>query len=149
MTNGPKPFRGKTGWHRRDSPLIVRSMLGKSSSRRKRCFGIAIGGLPDQQFHVAPILQDFTQHKILCVLSRKELEKSRGVSMKEKRVEEILLPFKKGVPSCPSVSMSDKITYAIELMVNNDLKCIAVVRNERPIGMVCLEDAFKKLGLSV
>ena len=98
---------------------------------------------------MASILQDFTQDKVVCVLSRNVREKSRGESMKEKRVEEILLPFKKGVPYCPSVSMSDRITYAIELMVNNNLKCIAVVRNERPIGMVCLEDAFKKLGLSV
>jgi len=69
--------------------------------------------------------------------------------MKEKRVDEILLPFKKGVPFCPSVTTSDKIIHAIELMVNNNLKCIAVVRNEQPIGMVCLEDAFKKLGLCV
>ena len=69
--------------------------------------------------------------------------------MKEKRVEEILLPLRKGVPFCPSVTMTDKITRAIELMVNNNLKCIAVVRNDRPVGMVCLEDAFKKLGLCV
>jgi len=68
--------------------------------------------------------------------------------MKEKRVEEILLPFRKDVPFCPSVTMSDKITHAIELMVKNNLKCIAVMRNERPIGMICLEDALKKLGLS-
>jgi hypothetical protein len=96
--------------------------------------------------HIAPFY-----HRVISSTGFQEKYlKNFGVSpMKEKRVEEILLPFRKGVPLCPSVTMSDKITHAVELMVNNNLKFIAVVRNERPIGMVCLEDAFKKLGLCV
>jgi len=69
--------------------------------------------------------------------------------MKRKKVEEIILPIKEGVPLHPSVTMSDKIIHAIELMVNNNLKNITVVLNERPIGRVCLEDALKKLGLQI
>lgn len=67
--------------------------------------------------------------------------------MKRKKVEDIILPIKEGLPLHPSVTMSDKIIYAIELMVNNNLKDITVVLNERPVGSVCLEDAFQKLGL--
>ena len=69
--------------------------------------------------------------------------------MKSKKIGEIILPYKEGVPLHPSVTMSDKIIHAIELMVNNNLKNISVVVNERPIGMVCLEDALKKLGLQM
>ena len=69
--------------------------------------------------------------------------------MKEKKIKEIILPYKEGMPLSPSVAMSDKIVHAIELMVNNNLNNIAVVLNERPIGRVCLEDALKKLGLQV
>jgi hypothetical protein len=71
------------------------------------------------------------------------------MQMKTKKVEEIALPYRKGIPLHPSVNMSDKITHAIELMVKNDLKDIAIVRNKQPIAMVRLEDAFRKLGLQV
>jgi signal-transduction protein with cAMP-binding, CBS, and nucleotidyltransferase domain len=43
--------------------------------------------------------------------------------------------------------MGDRIIHAIELMVRNNLKCIAVLKNQRPIGIVHLEDAFQKIGL--
>lgn len=64
-------------------------------------------------------------------------------------MEEIVRPYKEGIQPQPSVTMSDKIIHAIELMVNNNLKSIAVVRNKRPIGMVRLEDALKELGLNM
>ena len=67
--------------------------------------------------------------------------------MREQKAKDIVLPFKDGMPLHPSVTMSDKIVHAIELMVKNDLKSIAVVHNKRPIGMIRLEDAFRKLGL--
>ena len=67
--------------------------------------------------------------------------------MKEKRVEEIVLPFVEGMPLRPSVATEDKITHAIELMVTHNLKRIAVVHRERPIGMIRLEDALRELGL--
>ena len=67
--------------------------------------------------------------------------------MKEKKVGEILLPFRQEVPLHPSVKMEDRIIRAIELMVINNLKRIAVIRNNQPVGMVRLEDAFEKVGL--
>jgi len=69
--------------------------------------------------------------------------------MKCKKVVEILLPFRNGLQTNPSVTLGDKIIYAIELMLNNNVKEIAVVRKGRPIGMVCLKDALKVLGLNV
>jgi len=65
-----------------------------------------------------------------------------------RKVDEILLPYEDGVPLKPSVKVGEKIITAIELMVGNDLKQMAVVRNQRPVGMIRLEDAFKKIGLT-
>jgi signal-transduction protein with cAMP-binding, CBS, and nucleotidyltransferase domain len=45
------------------------------------------------------------------------------------------------------VDMGDRIIHAIELMVRNNMKCIAVLKNQRPIGIIHLEDAFQKIGL--
>ena len=67
--------------------------------------------------------------------------------MRRKRVAEILLPYREEVPLDPSVDMHDSISRVIELMVNNNLKCMAVVRDRRPVGIVRLEDALEKLGL--
>ncbi|MBW2085567.1 MAG: CBS domain-containing protein [Deltaproteobacteria bacterium] len=69
--------------------------------------------------------------------------------MRTKKVEEIILPYKDSVPLEPSVNIGDKIIDAIELMVSNDIRYIAIVRNRRPIGMIRLEDAFQKLGLQL
>jgi CBS domain-containing protein len=69
--------------------------------------------------------------------------------MKERKVVEILLPFRESMPIDPSVPIDDKTTHAVELMVKNNLKRIAVVRNRRPIGMIRLEDAFKQLGIQI
>jgi CBS domain-containing protein len=67
--------------------------------------------------------------------------------MKETKVGEILLPFRQEVPLHPSVKLEDRLILAIELMVIHNLKCIAVIRNKQPVGMVRLEDAFEKVGL--
>jgi predicted transcriptional regulator len=69
--------------------------------------------------------------------------------MRRRKVDEILLPYEDGLPLDPSVKIGDQIIMAIELMVGKNLKRIAVVRNQRPVGMVRLEDAFKKIGLSM
>ncbi|MBW1867693.1 MAG: hypothetical protein JRI38_08195 [Deltaproteobacteria bacterium] len=66
---------------------------------------------------------------------------------REKRVRDIVLPLKGEIPLYPSVTMTDLITRAIELMVKNDRKKIAVVLNNKPVGMVRLADAFRKIGL--
>jgi hypothetical protein len=34
-------------------------------------------------------------------------------------------------------------------MVSSNLKCIAVMKNQRPVGMIRLDDAFRKVGLQV
>ncbi|MEJ2723926.1 MAG: CBS domain-containing protein [Deltaproteobacteria bacterium] len=67
--------------------------------------------------------------------------------MRSKKVQDILLPYKEGTPLDPFVTLEDKIVRAIELMVTNNTRCIAVVRNNRPVGMVRLQDAFEKVGL--
>jgi CBS domain-containing protein len=67
--------------------------------------------------------------------------------MRIRKVDEILRPYTEGIPLAPSVHMGDRIIHAIELMVKNNLKCIAVLKNQRPIGIVHLEDAFQKIGL--
>ena len=67
--------------------------------------------------------------------------------MRQKRVSEIVVPYKAGTPDSPSVGMNDKIIHAVELMVNHGLHQIAVVHNRQPVGMIRLEDAFRKLGL--
>lgn len=41
--------------------------------------------------------------------------------MKNRKVEEIVLPYKEGIPPNPSVGIDDKIIHAIELMVDNNL----------------------------
>ncbi len=67
--------------------------------------------------------------------------------MRQKCVDEILLPLKTGTPDHPAVAINDKITRAIELMVTHNISYIIVTRNNRPIGMVRLDDAFKMIGL--
>jgi CBS domain-containing protein len=69
--------------------------------------------------------------------------------METKKVKTILLPYRKEMPTDYTVTPEDKVIYAVELMVNHNMKTIAVVRNDRPIGMIRLEDALKKLGLDI
>jgi CBS domain-containing protein len=65
------------------------------------------------------------------------------------KVKTILLPYRKEMPTYYTVMPEDKVIYAVELMVDHNMKTIAVVRNGRPIGMIRLEDALKKLGLDI
>ena len=69
--------------------------------------------------------------------------------MKCKKVADILLPFREGMRIYPSVSSEDKIIYAIEIMVKNNFKEIAVITKDHPAGLVRLEDALRVLGLNV
>jgi predicted transcriptional regulator len=72
-----------------------------------------------------------------------------GGGMRRRRVDEILQPYEEGVPLDPCVEMGGRIIDAIQLMVTNNLKCLTVTINKRPVGMVRLDDAFKKVGLLV
>ena len=69
--------------------------------------------------------------------------------MKTKKIEEIILPYRENIPLYPSLSIDDKIIYAIELMLNHNARDMAVLRKGRPIGMVRLKDALQKLGIQV
>jgi predicted transcriptional regulator len=69
--------------------------------------------------------------------------------MKTRKVKEILLPYKPDIPLQPWVSLDDRITEAIRRMIDCDVHCIVVIRKSRPIGVVRLEDALKKIGLDV
>jgi len=67
--------------------------------------------------------------------------------MRQKKVIEIVAPYQEGTPYRPAVTMNDKIIDAVELMVSHGLQQVAVVRNNRPVGMIRLKDAFRELGL--
>ncbi len=67
--------------------------------------------------------------------------------MKRLAVESIIVPTEYEMPLEPYVSPEDPITDAIEVMLKNDLKRIAVIDGKRVAGMIRLEDALKKVGL--
>ncbi len=64
-------------------------------------------------------------------------------------VSDILMPKEDGLPLHPSVRPNDRITMAVRLMLENEVRCIAVVLNREHIGTVYLDDAIRKLGLRV
>jgi hypothetical protein len=78
-----------------------------------------------------------------------ELSYGLGDAMRRRRVDEILQPYEEGVPLDPCVEMGGRIIDAIELMVKNNVKCLAVTINKRPVGIVRLKDAFEEVGLQV
>jgi CBS domain-containing protein len=67
--------------------------------------------------------------------------------MKRLSLESIIIPIEDEVPRKPSVGPQNRITEALELMLKNDLKRIAVTEGDRVLGMIKLEDALKKVGL--
>ena len=62
-------------------------------------------------------------------------------------VEKIVVPLEKELPPEPFVRPQDRITDALEVMLKNDLKRIAVKKGTDVIGMIRLEDALKQVGL--
>jgi CBS domain-containing protein len=67
--------------------------------------------------------------------------------MKLLTVQEVVVPLEEGVPLAPSVSPEDRITDALKVMLKNELKRIAVVEENEPMGMIRLDDALRKVGL--
>jgi predicted transcriptional regulator len=67
--------------------------------------------------------------------------------MKKLAVETIIVPVEQGLSPEPAVAPEDRITEALEVLLENNLKQIAVVRDGQAVGMMRLEDALKKLGL--
>ncbi len=69
--------------------------------------------------------------------------------MQAGKVNEIILPYKKGLPLNPCLTANDRITHAVEIMLEYDIEEIVVVQNIRPIGRVRIDDALEKLGLDL
>ena len=67
--------------------------------------------------------------------------------MEKLHVKEIILLMDENLSTRPSVSVEDKITDAIEVMLKNDLERIAVTSKDKILGMIRLEDALKVVGL--
>lgn len=67
--------------------------------------------------------------------------------MEKLKVKEITLLMDKNLSIRPSVSVENKITDAIEVMLKNDLDRIAVTSKNKILGMIKLEDALKVIGL--
>ena len=67
--------------------------------------------------------------------------------MKRLAVEEIIIPIEEEVALKPSVGPEDRITEALEVMLKNDVKRIAVTQGSEVLGMITLEDALKQVGL--
>lgn len=67
--------------------------------------------------------------------------------MKRLAVEAIIIPIEDGVALKPCVGPEDRVTEALEVMLKNNLKRIAVIRGKEVLGMIRLEDALKQVGL--
>ena len=67
--------------------------------------------------------------------------------MEKLTVKEITLLKDENLATKPSVSVEDKITDAIEVMLKNNLNRIAVTNKNEILGMIRLEDALKVIGL--
>ena len=67
--------------------------------------------------------------------------------MEKLKVKEITLLVDENLSNKPSVSVDNKITDAIEVMLKNDLDRIAVTSKNKILGMIKLEDALKVIGL--
>ena len=67
--------------------------------------------------------------------------------MKTREVKELVVSIEENLLITPSVAAEDRITDVVETMLNNDLTRIAVVRENKVIGMIRLEDALKAIGL--
>ena len=73
---------------------------------------------------------------------------ARSSSMKKLTVETIIKPIEDGVALKPFVGPEDRITEALEVMLKNDLKRIAVISEDSVLGMVRLDEALKQVGLN-
>jgi len=69
--------------------------------------------------------------------------------MRPIRVHEIIKPPSPNLAESPQVKLEDPLVRAIELMAKNNVQQIAVVTNDRTVGMIRLKDALEKMGLRV
>jgi predicted transcriptional regulator len=76
----------------------------------------------------------------------KETLSTRNI-MEKLKVKDITLLMDENLSIRPSVSVEDKVTDAIEVMLKNDLDRIAVTNKDKILGMIKLKDALKVIGL--
>ena len=67
--------------------------------------------------------------------------------MESRKVKAVLMPYTPGVSLDYCVSLEDKLTHAVKIMLSHRINRIAVIQNDRPIGIIRLNDALEKLGL--
>jgi CBS domain-containing protein len=67
--------------------------------------------------------------------------------MKRLSVKAIILPIQEEVGLKPSIGPENRTTEALEVMLKNDLKRVAVTRGKEVVGMIRLEDALEQVGL--
>jgi|GEM_PF-2354929 len=63
------------------------------------------------------------------------------------RVCDIMEAWRGHLPALPAVESEERISRAVETMVQNNLKVITVVRRGRPVGCLDLGRALDCLGL--
>ncbi len=69
--------------------------------------------------------------------------------MKTGTVKTILRTYNGVIPLDHTVDINAKITYAVEQMLTNNKKAIVVLKDRKPVGIVFLNDALKRLGLKI
>jgi len=67
--------------------------------------------------------------------------------MESRKVKSVLMPYTPGIRLDYTVTPDDKLTHAVQIMLANNVSRLAVIRNDRPVGSIRIEDALKKLGL--
>jgi CBS domain-containing protein len=69
--------------------------------------------------------------------------------MRQRTINPIIRSSSESLPLDPCVGLGETLSHAIELMVRHNLSRIAVVHNQRAVGVVTLEDAFEEIGLDI
>ena len=69
--------------------------------------------------------------------------------MESHKVKSIMLPYINGVSLELTVTPDDKLTTAVKRMLLYNANRIAVIKRNRPIGTIKLDDALNKLGLKM
>ena len=67
--------------------------------------------------------------------------------MADRTVREVIVPFTRGTPLVPAITPEARLVAALRLMADHGADRLAVVRGDRPIGMVRRVDVLRTLGL--
>ncbi len=67
--------------------------------------------------------------------------------MADRTVREVIRPFTPNIPLVPAITPETGLVVALRLMADHGTDRLAVVRGDRPIGMVRRADLLKALGI--